>query len=168
MKKYLKRTKTTKNHNNITYCSSDRVRTSFLPILGHFCSFTPFLAQKIKIFEKQKKNKKYYHFTYSQVSNKLGDLNKCEGRRVFLNLTKRGSKKMRGSKVLNETLSILLLLFDVREQLLIRKKSFSTFLNRTCHENVTKRFVSKLGISFWVILGIFLLFYPINNLKETF
>ena len=59
-KKCLKRTKNTKNpkhtknHNRITCCSSDRVQTSFLPIWGHFCSFTPLLAEKIKIFEKWK------------------------------------------------------------------------------------------------------------------
>ena len=37
----------------------------------------------------------------------------------------------------NETLIILLFLFDVREQLLIRKKSFSIFQNLTCYENIT-------------------------------
>ena len=42
MKKCLKHTKNTKidkhtkNHNHITCCSSDRVRTSFLPVLGYF------------------------------------------------------------------------------------------------------------------------------------
>ena len=41
------------------------------------------------------------------------------------------------SEFFNETLIIHLLLFDVREQLLIRKKSFSIFQNRTCYENVT-------------------------------
>ena len=61
MKKCLKRNKDTKNqkysknHNHITCCSWNRVWTSFLPILGHFCSFTPFLTQKIKIFKKWKK-----------------------------------------------------------------------------------------------------------------
>ena len=45
--KCLRRMKNTKNLNQITCCSSDRVRTTFLPILGNFCSFTPFLAQKI-------------------------------------------------------------------------------------------------------------------------
>ena len=60
-KKCLKRTKNTKNqkhtknHNHITCCFSDWVRTSFLPILVNFCSFTPFLAQKIKIFKKLEK-----------------------------------------------------------------------------------------------------------------
>ena len=39
------------------------------------------------------------------------------------------------SEFFNETLIIHLLLFDVREQLLIRKKSI--FQNRTCYENVT-------------------------------
>ena len=64
--KNTKNHKHTKNHNQITCCSSDRVRTSFLPILGNFCSFTPFLAQKIKVFEKWKKNARIYcHFTYS-------------------------------------------------------------------------------------------------------
>ena len=63
MKKCLKRTKNTKNHkhaknhNHMTCRSSDRVQTSFLPILGHFCFFTPFLTQKIKLFEKWKKKK---------------------------------------------------------------------------------------------------------------
>ena len=37
---------------------------------------------------------------------------------------------MWGSEFFKETLIILLLLFDVREQLLIRKKSFAIFQNR--------------------------------------
>ena len=41
------------------------------------------------------------------------------------------------SEFFNETLIILLLLFDVREQLLIRKKGSSIFQNRTCYTNVT-------------------------------
>ena len=67
---------------------------------------------------------------------------------------------MWGSEFFNKTLIILLLLFDVREQLLIRKKSFSIFENRTCYENITYSFISKLGTSFWAILGLFLPFSP--------
>ena len=44
---------------------------------------------------------------------------------------------MWGSKFVNQTLIILLLLFHVREQLLIREKSYSIFQNHTCYENVT-------------------------------
>ena len=64
---------------------------------------------------------------------------------------------MWGSEFFNKTLIILLLFFDEREQLLIRKKkSFSIFQNRTCYENVTERFISKLGTSlFWYIFAFF-------------
>ena len=61
MKKGLKHTentknhKHTKNHNHITYSSSDRVRLSFLPILGHFCSFYPIFGPKNQNFQKMKK-----------------------------------------------------------------------------------------------------------------
>ena len=42
------------------------------------------------------------------------------------------------SEFFNETLIILLLLLlDIREQLLIRKKDSSIFQNRTCYKNVT-------------------------------
>ena len=80
MKKCLKRTKNTKNHkytknhNHMTCRSSDRVRTSLLPILDHFYFFTPFLTQKIKFFEKWKKkqpnkqNKKNPGYRYSGLS----------------------------------------------------------------------------------------------------
>ena len=56
-----------KNGNHITCCSSGRVQASFLQIVSHFCSFTPFLPTKKQIFEKWKKKKayRYYHFTYS-------------------------------------------------------------------------------------------------------
>ena len=43
---------------------------------------------------------------------------------------------MRGSEFFNETLIIRLLLFDVREQLLITKKNFSIFQNHAYYENV--------------------------------
>ena len=49
------------------------------------------------------------------MSNKRGAQNKSEGQRFFLNLPKRGLKEMWGSEFFNETLIILLLLFDVRE-----------------------------------------------------
>ena len=50
------------------------------------------------------------------MSNKRGDQNKRADQRYFLNLTKRVSEFFK------ETLIIFLLLLDVREQLLIRKK----------------------------------------------
>ena len=53
-----------------------------------------------------------------------------------LKFNKKGVKKNMRSEFFNETLIILLLLFDIREQLLIRKKRFSSFQNRTCYENV--------------------------------
>ena len=47
--------------------------------------------------EKKKKNRqRYYHFTYSQVSNKRGGQNKREAQRFFLDLTKRGQSKCGG------------------------------------------------------------------------
>ena len=56
-----------KNGNHITCCSSGRMQASFLQIVSHFCSFTPFLPTKKQIFEKWKKKNayRYYHFTYS-------------------------------------------------------------------------------------------------------
>ena len=38
--------KHTKNHNHITCCSSDRMQTSFLPILGHFLFLYPIVGPK--------------------------------------------------------------------------------------------------------------------------
>ena len=103
-----------------------------LPTLGNFCSFTPFLYfVPLQNFQKmkQKNAQRNYHFTYSQISNK------CGGQRFFLNLTKRGSKQMWGSEFFNETLIILLLLFDVRTTSDKKKKNFSIFQNCTCYEN---------------------------------
>ena len=57
--KYTKNDKHTKNHNRVTCCFSDRVQTSFLPILGHFCSFTHFWPKKSKISKNEKKTKRY-------------------------------------------------------------------------------------------------------------
>ena len=72
------------------------------------------------------------------------------------------------SEFFNETLIIFFLLFDVREQLLIRKKGFYTFQNCACYENVTQQFISKLGKSFCAILSLLLSFYPNSNPKESF
>ena len=124
-----------------------------LPTLGNFCSFTPFLYfVPLQNFQKmkQKNAQRNYHFTYSQISNK------CGGQRFFLNLTKRGSKQMWGSEFFNETLIILLLLFDVREQLLIRKKKLFYFSK-----------LHMLRKFFGAILGLFLPFSPINSPKES-
>ena len=55
------------------------------------------------------------------------------------------------SEFFKETLIILLLLFYVREQHLRRRKCYSIFQNRTCYENDTQRFLSKLGTSYCVI-----------------
>ena len=64
----------------------------------------------------------------------------------------------------NETLIFLLLLFDVREQLLMRKKAFLFF--KISH--VTEMSQNELFLNFWAILGLFLPFYPINNPKKVF
>ena len=55
------------------------------------------------------------------MSNKPGGQNKRGGKRFFFKLTKKGQNKF-GVKIFEKTLIILLSLFDVREQLLIRKK----------------------------------------------
>ena len=123
-----------------------------LPTLGNFCSFTPFLYfVPLQNFQKmkQKNAQRNYHFTYSQISNK------CGGQRFFLNLTKRGSKQMWGSEFFNETLIILLLLFDVREQLLIRKKKAFLFF-KIAH-------VTKI---FWGHSGSILTFFPYQQPKR--
>ena len=44
--KNIKKHKHTKNHNHITCCSSDRMRTRFLPNLGHFLFFYPIFGPK--------------------------------------------------------------------------------------------------------------------------
>ena len=75
---------------------------------------------------------------------------------------------MWGSEFFNETLIFLLLLFDVRKQLVIRKKKLFYFsrlyMLRKCHITICFR----SGTSFWAILGLFLPFSPTNNPKETF
>ena len=63
--KYTKNHKHTKNHSLVTCCFSDRVQTSFWPILGHFCSFTHFLPKKSKILKNEKKSQEiYYYYQY--------------------------------------------------------------------------------------------------------
>ena len=109
MKKCLKRIKNTKNHkhtknhNHITYCSSDRVRTSFLPILGHFCSFTPFLAQKIKIFEKLKKKKKTLRDII--ILHTLRCLIQMLGSEIFLKFNKKWVKINVGVRIFQRNIN---------------------------------------------------------------
>ena len=76
---------------------------------------------------------------------------------------------MWGSEFLNETLIMLLLLFHITEQLLIRKKKNLIFkIVRVTNKNVTERFISKLGAIFWAILDLFLPWSPVNNHKKSF
>ena len=70
---------------------------------------------------------------------------------------------MWGSEFFSKTLIILLLLFDVREQLLIRKKSFPNFKNRTCYENVTERFIYKLRKRF---LGLYICLFTLSTTQK--
>ena len=111
MKKWLKRTKNTKNHkhtknhNHITCCSSDRMWTSFLPILGHFYSFTPFLAQKIKIFEKWKKTPRDIIILYTlRCLINVGVKINVEVR-VFLKFNKKGVKINVGIRIFQRNIN---------------------------------------------------------------
>ena len=71
---------------------------------------------------------------------------------------------MWGSEFFKETLINILLLFDEREQLLLRKKTFSIFQNCTCYENVTEPFISKSGTKIWANLELIL---PLFSLSTT-
>ena len=104
MKKCLKGTKNTKNHehtnnqNHTTCCSSDTVRTSFLPILGNFCSFTPFLTQKIKIFKKEKKTPRHIIILHTLRCLINMSVKTNLGSEIFLKFDKKGGQNKCGSE----------------------------------------------------------------------
>ena len=137
MKKCLKHTKNTKNHkhtknhNHITRCSSDRVRTSFLPILGYFCSFTPLLAQKIKIFKKWKKTPRdiIILHTFRWLIN--------VGSEIFLKFNKKGVKINVGVKIFQWNINHFFIIVSCMRTTSDKKKKLFYFsksqMLRKCH-----------------------------------
>ena len=115
------------------------MRRSSLPILGHFCSFAPFLVKKSKFSKNEKKRLEILSFYIllgvllnvgvkkhlRQISN--WDQNKFNKKGVKINV---------GVRIFQWNIKHSFIISDVTATLdiYIYKKSFQ---NHTCYENVT-------------------------------